>query len=143
MVEEKLVWDTNKVQQRRDILARHALLITEEGPLRLISWEEVVEIIGHHFDLLRYEFRIFRSSPEPFIVLYSERSARDVIFARERISDGPFKLCFHSWEVDGFSEQVILPYHVKLSIEVLPQDAWFQYVGEKVPCDKAVMCHID
>jgi hypothetical protein len=55
-VVEKTAWAPDEVQQRRQLLTRHALLITEVGALGVTSREDVAEIIGHHFDLLRYEF---------------------------------------------------------------------------------------
>jgi hypothetical protein len=68
---EKTVWAPDEIQQRREMLTQHALLISEEGVLGVASREDVAEIIGHHFDLMRYEFHVFRSHSEPFIVLFS------------------------------------------------------------------------
>jgi hypothetical protein len=80
-VVEKIVWAPDEIQQRRDMLSKHALLVTEEGPLGVVSREEVAEIICNNFSLRRYEFYIFRSSPDPFIVIFSKRAARDLVFA--------------------------------------------------------------
>jgi hypothetical protein len=105
--------------------------------------EEVAEIIGHHFGMTRYEFHIFRSNHEPFIVLFSERAARDMVFARGRVSDGPVDLRFLPWEVAHFGERVIIPYHVKLTIEGLPHHAWFQGIVDRVVGDEAIIHHVE
>jgi hypothetical protein len=139
----KLVWASDEIQQRCKMLIHHALLITEESSLGVASKEEVANIITHHFELLRYEFHVFRSAPEPFIVLFSDRAARDVVFVRGRVLDGPVELHFHSWDVDHFCDRVVIPFHVKLSIEGLPQHAWFQEIAKKVLCDEAIIHHVD
>jgi hypothetical protein len=91
------------------VLSKHALLVTKEGPLGVVSREEVVDIICHHFSLLRYEFHIFCSSPELFMVIFSKRAAYDLVFGRGRVADGPLDLRFHSWDIDRFGERVIIP----------------------------------
>jgi hypothetical protein len=107
------------------------------------SCEEVVEIICHHFSLMRYEFHIYRSSSKPFVVIFSERAARDIVFARGRVSDGPVDLRFHSWDADRFGERVVLPFHVMISLEGLPHHAWFHEIDSKVLGDEAVIHHAD
>jgi hypothetical protein len=47
----------------------------------------VVDIIEHHFGLLRYEFNVIRANPKPFII--SDSAARDLVFARGCVVDGP------------------------------------------------------
>jgi hypothetical protein len=42
-----------------------------------------------------------------------------------------------------FSDREIIPYHVKLSLEGLPQHAWYREVAEKVLCDEAVIRHVE
>jgi dissimilatory sulfite reductase (desulfoviridin) alpha/beta subunit len=42
------------------------------------------------------------------------------VFARGRVLDGLVDLMFHSWEVDRLGERVLIPYHVKISLEGLP-----------------------
>jgi hypothetical protein len=74
---------------------------------------------------LRYEFHVFRSHPEPFIILFSDRAARDLVLPRGKVSDGSVELRFHQWDVDHNSDRDLIPYHVKLSIEGVPQHAWF------------------
>jgi hypothetical protein len=142
-VVEKLVRASDEIQQCREMLTHHAMLVTEEGPLGVASHEEVAEIIGHHFDLLRYEFHVFHSHPESFIILFSECAARDIVFARGKISNGPVELRFHAWDVDHFAERTVMPYHVKLSLEGLPQHAWFQEITDRVLYDEAVIHHVE
>jgi hypothetical protein len=103
----------------------------------------VAEIIGHHFNLLRYEFHVFRSRPDPFLVIFSDRASRDVVFARGRVLDGPVDLRFHSWEADRFGERVLIPYHVKISLEGLSQHAWSLDTTERVLGDEALIHHVD
>jgi hypothetical protein len=122
-VVEKTTWAPDEVQQRRQLLTQHALVITEEGALGVASREDVAEIIGHHFDLLRYEFQVFHSHLEPFLVLVSDRATRDVVLTRGKVSDGPIELRFHPWNVDHNAKRTLIPYHVKLNIEGLPQHA--------------------
>jgi hypothetical protein len=119
--------------------------ITEEGPLGVASREEISEIVCHHFGLLRYELRILRSNPEPFIIIFTDRAARDTVFARGRVSDGPVDLRFHSWswEIDRFGERDFIPYHVKISLEGIPHHAWYQDVAGKILGDAVVIHHVD
>jgi hypothetical protein len=62
------------------MLNAHALIVSEEGPRGVASKEEVADIIEHQFGFLR-EFQVIRSSPEPFLLIFSDRAARDVVFA--------------------------------------------------------------
>jgi hypothetical protein len=91
-----MVWAPDEIQQRRSMLLHHALIVTEEGPRGVASKEEVADIIEHNFGLLRYEFNVICSSPEPFLPIFFDRAARDVVFARGKVSDGPVELHFHS-----------------------------------------------
>jgi hypothetical protein len=97
----------------------------------------------NNFGLLRYEFHVIRSSPEPYIIIFSERAARDVVFAKGRVTNGPTKLHFHSWDVDHFGERLLLPYHVKLNLEGIAHHVWFQSIAEKIVGDVAVIHHVD
>jgi hypothetical protein len=102
-----------------------------------------VDIIEHHFGLLRYEFNVICTNPEPFIILFSDRAARDLVFARDRVIDGPVQLRFHQWDVDHFGERSIVPFHVKLSLKGLPHHAWFREIAEKVVGSDAVIHHVE
>jgi hypothetical protein len=61
-VAEKVAWASDDMQQKREMLGHHALLVSKEGPCGVASREEVAEITGHHFDLLRYDHGSVRSS---------------------------------------------------------------------------------
>jgi hypothetical protein len=65
------------------------------------------------------------------------------VFARGRVSDGPVNLRFHSWDIDHFGERVLIPFHVKLSIEGIPHHVWYQEIAEKIVGDEAVIHHVD
>jgi hypothetical protein len=65
------------------------------------------------------------------------------VFARGRVSDGPVNHRFHSWDIDHFGERVLIPFHVKLSIEGIPHHAWYQEIAEKIVGDEAVIHHVD
>jgi hypothetical protein len=41
-----------------------------------------------------------------------------------KVIDGPIELCFSEWELDEFDDRAIIPYHVRLCIEGIPQHAW-------------------
>jgi hypothetical protein len=88
---------------------------------RVASCEDVAEIIGYNFDLLRYKYHVFRSHLKLFIVLFSDRAARDAVFARGKVFYGPVELQFHAWDMDRCAKRTLLPFHVKISIEGLPQ----------------------
>jgi hypothetical protein len=98
--------------------------VKEEGPLALRSSEELKDLILHHFGNHKHEFYAYRSFPDPYIVIFSERSAQDLVFAVGRLIDGPVELRFKAWELDEFGERAIIPYHVKLILEGIPQHAW-------------------
>jgi hypothetical protein len=139
---ERFAWAPDEIQERRTMLTHHAVVVTEEGPRGVASKEEVVDIIEHHFGLLRYEFNVIRTNPEPFIIPFSDRAPRDLVLAQGRVIDGPVQLCFHLWDVDRFGEHSIVPFHVKLSLEGLPHHAWFREIAEKVVGSDAVIHHV-
>jgi hypothetical protein len=139
----KVAETTEGMQQRRDFLTDHAVIITEEGPLSVQSREEVKDITLHHFDIRRHEFYVYRSYPEPFIAIFTECHARDVVFAAGRIVDGPIELSFHAWDPDRFGDRDNLPYHVRLCIEGIPQHAWNKEVANKVLGDEAIFHQVE
>jgi hypothetical protein len=106
------------------MLSQYALLVKEEGALSLRSCEELKEVIFHHSEIHKHELYVYHSCPQPFIIIFSEKRARDVVFAAGRLIDGPVELSFKAWELDEFGERAIILYHVKLSIEGLTQHAW-------------------
>jgi hypothetical protein len=113
----------DEIQQRRQMLTHHALLISEEGAQGVASHEDVAEIIGYNLDLLRYEYHVFISHSGSFIILFLDRATWDVVFSKGKVSDGLVQLRFHAWDVDRCAERPLLPFHVKISIEGLPQHA--------------------
>jgi hypothetical protein len=67
--------------QRETILDHHALLVKEEEPLGLRSCEELKEVIFHHFGIRKHEMYVYRSVPNPFVIIFSEQHAKDEVFA--------------------------------------------------------------
>jgi hypothetical protein len=134
---------TDEMEQRCCLLTSRALVITEEGPLTIQSKEEVKSIIMHHFGIRKHELHIYRSYPEPFLVLFSEIHDRDLVFAVGKVIEGPFELGFHSWELDRFGDRQIIPYHVRLCIEGIPHHAWSKQLADKVLCDEALIHHVE
>jgi hypothetical protein len=65
------------------MLSRLALLVTEEGLMRLRSTEDVKDIIFHHFRIRKYELCVYHSRPDPFLVIFPDRHARDVVFEQD------------------------------------------------------------
>jgi hypothetical protein len=45
-------------------------------------------------------------------------------FLLQVLIDGAVELRFVAWELDDFGERSIILYHVRLSIEGIPQHAW-------------------
>jgi hypothetical protein len=77
------------------------------------------------------------------LVIFSERRARDLVFAATRLIDGPVELRFKAWELDEFGERAIIPYHVKLTLEGIPQHAWSQQLADKILGDGAIIHHVE
>jgi hypothetical protein len=130
------------MSEREELLSRFALLV-KEGALGLRSCQELKEVILHHFGVRKHEMYVYHSNPHPFIVIFSEKWARGVVFAAGRLIDGPVELCFSAWELDEFGEHVVIPYHVRLSIEGLPQHAWNQEYAGLVLGDEAHIHHVE
>jgi hypothetical protein len=125
------------------MLSSYAVVVKEEGSLGLRSCEELKECITHHFGICKHEFYAYHSHPSPFIVIFSEHRARDVVFTEGRLIDGPIELQFEAWDIDALGERSIIPFHVKLSIEGLPLHAWNQGIAKKILCDKAIVHHVE
>jgi hypothetical protein len=47
-----------------------------------------------------------------------------MVIVAGKVIDGPIELCFSEWELDEFDDRAIIPYHVRLCIEGIPQHAW-------------------
>jgi hypothetical protein len=58
------------------------------------------------------------------------------------VVEGPIELGFHEWDIDRFGNREHIPYHVKLSLEGIPQHAWFREVADQVLCDEAIVHHV-
>jgi hypothetical protein len=131
------------MEERKTMLESNALIVKEEGALGLASCEELKEAIFQHFGIWKHEIYIYRSYPHPFIIVFAERHARDVVFAAGRAIDGLVELRFMSWELDEFRERRIVPYHIRLGIEGIPQHAWTQEIADKVLCDEGIIHHVE
>jgi hypothetical protein len=129
--------------EREEMLSQYTLLVKEEGPLGLRSCEQLMEVIFHHFGVCKHEMYVYHSNPHPFIVIFSEKRARDVVFTAGRLIDGVVELSFSVWELDEFGERSIIPYHVRLIIEGLPQHVWSQESANKVLYDEVVIHHVE
>jgi hypothetical protein len=96
-----------------------------------------------HFGIRKHELYVYQNRPEPFIVIFSECRARDLVFVAGRLVDGPVELSLHSWDVDQFGTRDRIPYHVRLCIEGIPHHAWCREMAEKVLCDEALIHHVE
>jgi hypothetical protein len=95
------------MEQRREMLSSHAVVITEEG-----SWEFSLEMREETSSTNT----LAKERMSSLFKIFTESQARDVVFAVGRAVDGPIELCFHAWELDRFGDRVIIPYHVRLCI---------------------------
>lgn len=118
-------------------------MVTEVGALGLRSKDELKVVIFHHFGIRKHEFNFFRTIPEPFLVIFSEQEDRDLVFAKGTVIEGPYEFKFQFWDADLHGDRLSLPYHVKLSVEGIPPQAWFHNVASKVLCDEVIIHHVD
>jgi hypothetical protein len=130
------------MDDRKRMLTNDALLVKEEGSLSVRSCDELRDIIFHHFGIRKHEVYVYHSHPHPFIIIFSDRHARDVVFAAGRAIDGAVELRFSAWDIDKFGDRTNIPYHVKLSIEGIPQHAWSHEIAAKVLGDEAFIHHV-
>jgi hypothetical protein len=49
----------------------------------------------------------------------------------------------NSWDLDDWGGRSNIPYHVKLSVEGIPQHAWTQEVVDRVLYDEALVHHVE
>jgi hypothetical protein len=134
---------TDEMEQKRQLLTVHAVVVTDEGPMGIQAKEEVKNIICHHFGIQELDFYVYHCSPESFIAFFYDTHDRDVVFVAGRVVDGPMELGFHAWDLDRFGERELMPYHVRLSLEGIPQHAWCRDIIEKVLCDEAIVHHVE
>jgi hypothetical protein len=92
----KIINTAEAMDQRQLLLSNHALVISNIGPMGIQSRDEVKTLIMHHFGIRKHELYVYRSCPEPFIVIFSKGHARDLVFAAGRLIDGPIELFFHA-----------------------------------------------
>jgi hypothetical protein len=74
----KMKGTSQEMEQKRQFLTAHAMVITEEGPMGVRSRDEVNDIIWHHFGIPKHEFYIYHGYPESFVAYFHEVEARDV-----------------------------------------------------------------
>lgn len=139
----KLAYTSDDLEAQRQLLTNLAVVITEEGPLRVQSREEVKDIMLRRLGVRKHECYVYRSSPEPFIVIFSNVTIRDLVLDAGRVTDGPIMFQFHAWDIDRYGSRVNIPFQVKLSIEGIPQHAWFEEIVDKCLCDEAVIHHVE
>jgi hypothetical protein len=139
----KMAATSSEMEDMKKLLSRFALLVKEEGPLGLSSAEELREVIHHQFSIRKHELFAYRSHPDPFVVIFSEENSRDVVFTAGRVIDGPLELSFNSWDLDALRDRVIIPYHIRLCLEGIPQHAWYLDIASKVLCDEVVIHHVE
>jgi hypothetical protein len=90
-----------------------------------------------------HEFYVFRNRPDLYVIIFSERRARDIIFDACRIMEDAVELRFSEWELDAFGGRSNVPFHVKLSLEGIPHHAWFQETADRILGDDAVIHHVE
>jgi hypothetical protein len=120
----KMVATSREMEDMHDMLSNYALVVKEEGSMGLHSYEELSDLITYQFGFCKYAFYVYRSWPEPFVVIFSYQHMRDMVFAVGRTIERPVELQFSARELDEFGERAMTPFHVRLSLEGMPQHAW-------------------
>jgi hypothetical protein len=139
----KVAASSKEMDDRQHLLANYALIVKEEGSLGLRSSEELKDLILYHFDICKHELYAYRSYPDPFIIIFSNKRVRYLVFAAGRLFDGPMELRFKAWELDEFGDRAIILYHVKLVIEGISQHAWSRHATDKILGDEAIIHHVE
>jgi hypothetical protein len=134
---------TEDMEQRRRFFTDRVVVITDEGAQEVWSKNEVKDIIMHQFGIRKQEFVVYRSYPEPFIAIFSESHAWDVVFATGSATDGLIELSFHAWELNKFGDRENIHYHVRLCVEGVPHHNWSRDVVERIMCDEALIHHVE
>jgi hypothetical protein len=70
----------SEMEDRRDLLMNHALIVKEEGPLGLQCSEELMYFIVHHFIIRKHKFYVYHGYPDPFIIVFLEKHDIDMVF---------------------------------------------------------------
>jgi hypothetical protein len=139
----KMAQSSANMEEKKERLSHLALLFFEDGAVRLRSCEELKDVILHHFGIRKHELAVYHSSPKPFVIIFPDRRARDIVFVAGRVIDGSLELSFSEWDMDRLGDRAIIPYHVKLSIEGIPPHAWSQNLVDKILGDAVVIHHIE
>jgi hypothetical protein len=95
----KMASATIEMEDKKEMLSGLALLVSEVGLLGLRSSEELKDMIFQHFGNNKHELYVYRSHPDPFLVLFPDRHSRDVVFAAGRVIDGPIEVKFKAWDI--------------------------------------------
>lgn len=101
------------------------------------------EILQHRLGICKHKCYVYRSNPEPFIIIFPDVATRDLVLQVGSVIDGPIELRFHAWEIGRFGDRTNIPFNVRLSIEGIPQHAWFEEIAEKALCDEAIIHHVE
>jgi hypothetical protein len=109
----------------------------------LHSYEELSDLITYQFGFCKYAFYVYRSWPDPFVVIFSYQHMRDMVFAVGRTIERPVELQFSARELDEFGERAMTPFHVRLSLEGMPQHAWSLELADKILCDEVIVHHVE
>jgi hypothetical protein len=64
------------------------------------------------------------------------------LFTAARVVDGPIELEFHAWDIDRFGDRGLIPYHVKFSLEGIPQHAWSKETADLIMGDEAIIRYV-
>jgi hypothetical protein len=139
----KIADTSDEMEQRKELLMNHAVVITEEGPMGIQSRDEVKNIIFSQFGIPKHEYYVDRSYQELFIAIFLESHNRDVLLAAGRAVEGTIELCFHAWDLYRFGDRENLPYHVRISMEGIPQHAWCKEIVDKVLYNEAIIHHVE
>jgi hypothetical protein len=65
------------------------------------------------------------------------------LFTAARVVDGPIELEFHAWDIDRFGDRGLIPYHVKFSLEGIPQHAWSKETADLILGDEAIIRYVE
>jgi hypothetical protein len=74
---------------------------------------------------------------------FSQTVMLETVFTAGSVIDGAIELSFSSWELDAFGDRSIIPYHVRLSLEGVPQHAWNQETADKILGDEALIHFVE
>jgi hypothetical protein len=58
------------------------------------SCDELKNVIAHHFGFNKHELLVYHSVPDPFVIIFSDKRARDLLFGVGRLIDDPLELSF-------------------------------------------------